>query len=128
MRQALGVAVFFGMIGVTAFGLLFTPVFYVVMRKLAAHLPQVSPRLPLAQATAGRVVRVDPQDCRPPSEGEHRQAAGGGKRTVRAACVYFGDDRAKRETTGGGQGFQLPPELRLQRNGGRMAGEAQLTA
>jgi multidrug efflux pump subunit AcrB len=30
MRQALGTAVFFGMIGVTAFGLIFTPVFYVV--------------------------------------------------------------------------------------------------
>ena len=45
LRQALGVAVFFGMIGVTAFGLLFTPVFYVVMRRIAARLPQVSPRL-----------------------------------------------------------------------------------
>jgi len=33
MRQALGVAVFFGMIGVTAFGLLFTPSFYVISRK-----------------------------------------------------------------------------------------------
>ena len=35
MRQALGVAVFFGMIGVTFFGLIFTPVFYVLCRKLA---------------------------------------------------------------------------------------------
>jgi hydrophobe/amphiphile efflux-1 (HAE1) family protein len=34
MRQAVGVAVFFGMIGVTLFGLLFTPVFYVIVRKL----------------------------------------------------------------------------------------------
>jgi multidrug efflux pump subunit AcrB len=34
MRQAVGVAVFFGMIGVTLFGLLFTPVFYVTVRKL----------------------------------------------------------------------------------------------
>lgn len=32
MRQALGTAVFFGMIGVTIFGLLFTPVFYVILR------------------------------------------------------------------------------------------------
>ena len=40
MRQALGVAVFFGMIGVTAFGLLFTPVFYVVMRAVSARLPK----------------------------------------------------------------------------------------
>ena len=34
MRQALGTAVFFGMLGVTVFGLIFTPVFYVVCRKL----------------------------------------------------------------------------------------------
>ena len=32
LRQALGTAVFFGMIGVTAFGLLFTPTLYVVCR------------------------------------------------------------------------------------------------
>ncbi len=35
LRQALGTAVFVGMIGVTFFGLLFTPVFYVVTRRLA---------------------------------------------------------------------------------------------
>jgi hydrophobe/amphiphile efflux-1 (HAE1) family protein len=35
MRQALGTAVFFGMIGVTAFGLIFTPIFYVVSRGIA---------------------------------------------------------------------------------------------
>jgi HAE1 family hydrophobic/amphiphilic exporter-1 len=34
MRQALGVAVCFGMIGVTGFGLIFTPAFYVMARKL----------------------------------------------------------------------------------------------
>ncbi|WP_070157660.1 efflux RND transporter permease subunit [Sphingobium phenoxybenzoativorans] len=34
MRQALGIAVFFGMIGVTFFGLLFTPAFYVISRSL----------------------------------------------------------------------------------------------
>lgn len=38
MRQALGTAVFYGMIGVTAFGLLFTPVFYVVCRALGDSL------------------------------------------------------------------------------------------
>jgi HAE1 family hydrophobic/amphiphilic exporter-1 len=43
LRQALGVAVFFGMIGVTIFGLLFTPAFYVMTRKLAdwAHRQRV---------------------------------------------------------------------------------------
>lgn len=35
MRQSLGTAVFSGMLGVTAFGLVFTPVFYVVCRRLA---------------------------------------------------------------------------------------------
>jgi multidrug efflux pump subunit AcrB len=34
MRIALGTAVFWGMIGVTLFGLIFTPVFYVVVRQL----------------------------------------------------------------------------------------------
>jgi HAE1 family hydrophobic/amphiphilic exporter-1 len=34
MRQSLGTAVFFGMLGVTFFGLIFTPVFYVVVRGL----------------------------------------------------------------------------------------------
>ena len=36
MRQSLGTAVFCGMLGVTMFGLIFTPVFYVVVRKFAA--------------------------------------------------------------------------------------------
>jgi HAE1 family hydrophobic/amphiphilic exporter-1 len=40
MRQALGVAVFFGMIGVTFFGLVFTPTFYVVFRAVADRLPK----------------------------------------------------------------------------------------
>ncbi|ADJ22964.1 transporter, hydrophobe/amphiphile efflux-1 (HAE1) family [Hyphomicrobium denitrificans ATCC 51888] len=35
LRQALGTAVFSGMIGVTVFGLIFTPVFYVICRWLA---------------------------------------------------------------------------------------------
>ena len=34
MRRAIGVAVFFGMLGVTAFGLVLTPVFYVVVQRL----------------------------------------------------------------------------------------------
>jgi hydrophobe/amphiphile efflux-1 (HAE1) family protein len=43
MRQSLGTAVFSGMLGVTIFGLLFTPVFYTVIRNLGlsspAHIP-----------------------------------------------------------------------------------------
>jgi multidrug efflux pump subunit AcrB len=34
MRQAMGIAVFSGMLGVTLFGLFLTPVFYVVLRNL----------------------------------------------------------------------------------------------
>jgi HAE1 family hydrophobic/amphiphilic exporter-1 len=37
MRQSLGTAVFFGMIGVTLFGLILTPVFYVVTRRFSAR-------------------------------------------------------------------------------------------
>jgi hypothetical protein len=33
MRKTLGIAVFSGMLGVTAFGIFFTPVFYSVIRK-----------------------------------------------------------------------------------------------
>jgi hydrophobe/amphiphile efflux-1 (HAE1) family protein len=38
MRQSLGTAVFAGMLGVTIFGLLFTPTFYVVVRGIAGCL------------------------------------------------------------------------------------------
>jgi len=40
MRQALGVTVFFGMIGVTLFGLIFTPAFYVGLRHASRYLPK----------------------------------------------------------------------------------------
>ncbi|WP_436714620.1 multidrug efflux RND transporter permease subunit [Roseiconus lacunae] len=41
MRQALGTAVFSGMLGVTLFGLFFTPVFYVVLRRFAKATTQL---------------------------------------------------------------------------------------
>jgi hydrophobe/amphiphile efflux-1 (HAE1) family protein len=53
MRQSLGMAVFSGMLGVTFFGLIFTPVFYVLVRGLAARLakaPAAPERAPLAKA------------------------------------------------------------------------------
>ncbi|MGN6270490.1 MAG: efflux RND transporter permease subunit [Sphingomonas sp.] len=43
LRQALGTAVFFGMIGVTGFGLIFTPTFYVVCRALGDRLARRRP-------------------------------------------------------------------------------------
>jgi hydrophobe/amphiphile efflux-1 (HAE1) family protein len=48
LRQALGTAVFSGMIGVTFFGLIFTPVFYVLCRWLAGlgrHTSESAPEL-----------------------------------------------------------------------------------
>jgi len=39
MRHAMGVAVFSGMIGVTAFGIVLTPVFYVLLRALSGNRP-----------------------------------------------------------------------------------------
>src|SRR5262249_4669380 len=45
MRQALGTAVFFGMLGVTMFGLLFTPVFYVLVRWIGTR-KQTMPAVP----------------------------------------------------------------------------------
>ncbi|MGE5516844.1 MAG: efflux RND transporter permease subunit [Bacteroidota bacterium] len=39
MRHAMGVAVFSGMLGVTAFGIFLTPVFYVLIRAMAGNRP-----------------------------------------------------------------------------------------
>ncbi|MGZ5154439.1 MAG: efflux RND transporter permease subunit, partial [Burkholderiales bacterium] len=50
MRQAMGVAVFAGMLGVTLFGLFLTPVFYVILGALrhrfapsTVHVPAPDP-------------------------------------------------------------------------------------
>ncbi len=51
MRYALGVAVFSGMLGVTLFGIFFTPVFYVVIRWLASLRGTAKPA-PAAVAVA----------------------------------------------------------------------------
>src|SRR5258706_9108422 len=59
MRQAMGIAVFSGMIGVTLFGLFLTPVFYVMLMKLGwkrkpAPAPESKgPALGAAGAMAG---------------------------------------------------------------------------
>jgi multidrug efflux pump len=53
MRVALGVAVFSGMLGVTVFGIFFTPVFYVVIRWFSGRTPSApSPDAKPALATA----------------------------------------------------------------------------
>lgn len=49
MRQAIGVSVFSGMLGVTFFGLIFTPVFYVLLRNLELKLTGRSPKKKTAE-------------------------------------------------------------------------------
>ncbi len=53
MRQALGTAVFFGMLGVTGFGFFLTPVFYVVImwfQELSAQPPSDRIAAPAVEA------------------------------------------------------------------------------
>ena len=52
LRQTLGTAVFSGMIGVTLFGLIFTPAFYVVSRFIAQKLRRRQPTLQAPPAPA----------------------------------------------------------------------------
>jgi multidrug efflux pump len=51
MRHAMGIAVFSGMLGVTFFGLLLTPLFYVLVRKLSRR-PRALPGTPAILALA----------------------------------------------------------------------------
>ncbi len=53
MRHAMGIAVFFGMLGVTAFGLYLTPVFYALLRRLSGRS---SPARHAEPATPGALV------------------------------------------------------------------------
>jgi multidrug efflux pump len=55
MRHAMGVAVFFGMLGVTFFGLFLTPVFYVLLRSLAQRFAKGGQALTVAPAAAARL-------------------------------------------------------------------------
>ena len=50
MRHAMGVAVFAGMLGVTFFGLFLTPLFYVLLRKLAQYLERRKPATAIVAA------------------------------------------------------------------------------
>jgi Cu/Ag efflux pump CusA len=47
MRQAIGIAVFAGMLGVTSFGLFLTPVFFVTIEMWLARLRPSGARQPL---------------------------------------------------------------------------------
>jgi multidrug efflux pump subunit AcrB len=55
MRRSLGTAVFFGMLGVTVFGLLFTPAFYTAIRTLLGRR-----RVPAETRRVNAIVHHDP--------------------------------------------------------------------
>jgi HAE1 family hydrophobic/amphiphilic exporter-1 len=57
MRQALGTAVFSGMLGVTLFGLFLTPVFYVLLRRSVGGRVVESETPPLPRGTGGELSR-----------------------------------------------------------------------
>jgi HAE1 family hydrophobic/amphiphilic exporter-1 len=50
MRQSLGTAVFGGMLGVTAFGLIFTPAFYTLVQRMG--FGRRNPTVPDGKGTA----------------------------------------------------------------------------
>jgi len=52
VRQAMGIAVFAGMLGVTLFGLFLTPIFYVVIQGLAARVSRRGPSVVAPQIPA----------------------------------------------------------------------------
>jgi multidrug efflux pump len=66
MRVALGVAVFSGMLGVTVFGIFFTPVFYVVIRWLTGQSSGKS--IPVAPSSADKTAPPD----KVPAEGSFK--------------------------------------------------------
>ena len=53
MRNVMGIAVFSGMLGVTFFGLFFTPIFYVLLRKLEGNRSYYIPSADSASAPTG---------------------------------------------------------------------------
>jgi multidrug efflux pump len=75
MRVALGIAVFSGMLGVTIFGIFFTPVFYVVVRRLTdrkAAVPADKAVLPvLAHEAASGAALTQPDGRAAESEAKH---------------------------------------------------------
>jgi len=58
MRQAMGIAVFSGMIGVTLFGLFLTPVFYVTLMKLSAKKKAAANKSHLSGAAGTTTVLI----------------------------------------------------------------------
>ncbi len=60
MRQAIGIAVFAGMLGVTSFGLFLTPVFFVTIEMWLARLRPSGARQPLGYSAIAEADRKEP--------------------------------------------------------------------
>ena len=58
MRRAMGIAVLAGMLGVTLFGLMLTPVFYVVIRKLGVRVAGLAQTTAMATTAAALLVAL----------------------------------------------------------------------
>lgn len=65
MRHAMGISVFFGMLGVTLFGLFLTPLFYVVIRKLGGNRALHSAAHHEAPATVPHHVQAQQPEVQP---------------------------------------------------------------
>ena len=68
MRKTLGIAVFSGMLGVTIFGIFFTPVFYVVVRWFSEPKTVPAVEKPLGspgEAKTGAEVQPEPMAAAP---------------------------------------------------------------
>ncbi len=65
-RQAMGTAVFFGMLGVTFFGLLLTPIFYVAIRRFSKK-----PREPGEEEEGEEEESAEAAEAEPAMEGSH---------------------------------------------------------
>jgi len=74
MRRTLGIAVFSGMLGVTLFGILLTPVFYYVIVRLVGMRPEEptqDQRAPAVKAGDGQARAAEPQKVPVASSGDH---------------------------------------------------------
>jgi len=60
MRRTLGTAVFYGMVGVTLFGVFLTPIFYFVIQKLVAWVLERREAVEPALATTTLIVKAPP--------------------------------------------------------------------
>jgi len=91
MRRSLGVAVFAGMLGVTAFGIFLTPVFYSVIQRFGATSSRVSPPGP----EKGRSGEANP---RPPCRESQRAAHKDGVASPEEAVSVNGKITRRRDS------------------------------